>query len=124
MTVEAIDGQQSRGYVWRNTRVSEARSRPVVIISSASSVLCRYYFRFAALLAANDHDVLVYDCRRIGLSRPRSHGGFEASWPDWVVGISKRFCNSSDDRFPTSRYLLLLIAWEVSCWGLQGRTAW
>ncbi|ANW05387.1 alpha/beta hydrolase [Bradyrhizobium icense] len=82
-TVEAVDGQQIRGYIWRDTRVSKARSRPVVVINSATSVLCQYYSRFAEFLAANDHDVLVYDYRGIGLSRPRSLRGFEASWLDW-----------------------------------------
>lgn len=82
-TIEAIDGQRIGGYIWRDARAAKASARPVVIINSATSVLCRYYCRFAEFLAANDLDVLVYDYRGIGLSRPASLRGFEASWLDW-----------------------------------------
>lgn len=79
--VDASDGQPIRGFLWRRT--AAARSRPVVIINSATSVLCQYYFRFAEYLAANDFNVIVYDYRGIGLSRPHSLRGFDASWLDW-----------------------------------------
>jgi predicted alpha/beta hydrolase len=82
-TAEAIDGQQIKGYFWRNTGESTARHRPIVIINSATSVVCRYYARFAEFLVENGYDVLIYDYRGIGLSRPQSLRGFEASWLDW-----------------------------------------
>src|SRR5689334_10468048 len=81
--VDASDEQPIKGYLWRNARSAAGRRRPVVIINSATSVLCQYYFRFAEYLAAHDFDVIVYDYRGIGLSRPHSLRGFDASWLDW-----------------------------------------
>ncbi|WP_255468215.1 alpha/beta fold hydrolase [Achromobacter sp. UMC71] len=57
--------------------------RPVVIINAATSVRCRYYARFAAYLHQHGFDVVTYDYRGIGESRPASLRGFQASWMDW-----------------------------------------
>lgn len=80
---DASDEQPIRGYLWRAAGVAAGRSRPVVIINSATSVLCQYYFRFADYLAVHGFNVIVYDYRGIGLSRPTSLRGFDASWLDW-----------------------------------------
>lgn len=55
----------------------------MVIINAATSVRCRYYFRFADYLFANGFDVMTYDYRGIGESRPASLKGLKASWSDW-----------------------------------------
>ncbi len=55
----------------------------MVIINAATSLRCRYYSRFADYLFANGLDVITYDYRGIGESRPASMGGFRASWSDW-----------------------------------------
>jgi predicted alpha/beta hydrolase len=60
-----------------------------VIINAATSVRCRYYSRFADYLFAQGCDVLTYDYRGIGESRPASLRGFQASWSDWGGWISK-----------------------------------
>jgi predicted alpha/beta hydrolase len=80
--VETADHQPIRGYDWRHQGVASA-DRPVVIINSATSVKCRYYSRFAAFLFANGLDVITFDYRGIGESRPAAMRGFEASWIDW-----------------------------------------
>ena len=54
-----------------------------MIINAATSVRCRYYSRFADYLFAQGFDVLTYDYRGIGESRPASLRGFKASWSDW-----------------------------------------
>lgn len=75
----AADGYTLRGHVWAHgTGV-----RPVVIVNPATSVLSRYYARFAAWLHAAGMDVLTYDYRGIGGSRPPRLRGFEAGWIDW-----------------------------------------
>jgi predicted alpha/beta hydrolase len=68
--------------------------RPVVIINAATSVRCRHYSRFADYLFANGFDVITYDYRGIGESRPASLKGLEASWTDWGAWISRR-CSSA-----------------------------
>lgn len=77
----AGDGYTLRGFCWKHPQPD--RNRPVVIINPATSVRCRYYSRFAAFLYAHGFDVLIYDYRGIGESRPASLRGFEAGWIDW-----------------------------------------
>lgn len=90
---EAPDGMPLRGFVWRTDRTDRTDGSahvadpgavpPVVIVNAATSVRCRYYFRFADYLCAHGCDVLVYDYRGIGESRPARLAGFKASWLDW-----------------------------------------
>lgn len=82
LAVEAVDGYRINGFVWRQGD-SGADGRPVVIINSATSVQCRYYARFAAFLFGEGMDVVIYDYRGIGKSRPASLRGFDAGWMDW-----------------------------------------
>jgi predicted alpha/beta hydrolase len=77
----ASDGFVLGGFTWRHAD-HDAR-RPVVIINAATSVRCRHYSRFADYLFANGFDVITYDYRGIGESRPRSLKGLRASWSDW-----------------------------------------
>ncbi|WP_347903293.1 alpha/beta fold hydrolase [Pseudomonas purpurea] len=77
----AADGVVLGGFTWRHPR--HADDRPVVIINAATSVRCRHYSRFADYLFANGFDVIAYDYRGIGESRPASLRGFKASWSDW-----------------------------------------
>jgi predicted alpha/beta hydrolase len=77
----AADGYPVRGFLWRHR--APASQRPVTIINCATSVRCRYYFRFAAYLFGQGRDVLVYDYRGIGESRPARLAGFHATWLDW-----------------------------------------
>ncbi|VVO10372.1 alpha/beta fold hydrolase [Pseudomonas fluorescens] len=77
----AADGFTLGGFTWRHPRTDN--KRPVVIINAATSVRCRHYFRFADYLFANGFDVITYDYRGIGESRPASLRGFNASWTDW-----------------------------------------
>ncbi len=78
----AADGYAIRGFFWRHPGEGRA-ARPVVIINPATSVRCRYYFRFADFLFNNGFDVIAYDYRGIGESRPESLRGFDAGWLDW-----------------------------------------
>lgn len=81
---EASDGMPIRGFLWRADDAPAAASpRPVVIVNAATSVRCRYYFRFAEYLCKAGRDVLLYDYRGIGESRPSRLAGFQASWLDW-----------------------------------------
>jgi len=66
----AADGYRLGGFTWRHA--SPDPLRPVVIINAATSVRCRHYSRFAAYLFANGFDVIIYDYRGIGESRPKS----------------------------------------------------
>ncbi|PFH13130.1 alpha/beta hydrolase family protein [Burkholderia sp. JKS000303] len=81
VTLAAADGYPLRGYVWRHR--GGGAVRPVTVINCATSVRCDYYFRFAAWLFAQGRDVLVYDYRGIGGSRPAQLAKLRANWLDW-----------------------------------------
>ena len=77
----AADGFALGGFAWRHA--DTGRVRPVVIINAATSVRCRHYSRFADYLFAHGLDVITYDYRGIGESRPATLRGLKASWTDW-----------------------------------------
>ncbi|MFB9949259.1 alpha/beta fold hydrolase [Rhizobium puerariae] len=54
-----------------------------VVINPATGVPARYYHRYARFLARHGFDVLTYDYRGIGLSRPESLRGCGYRWRDW-----------------------------------------
>lgn len=78
--IPAADGYLLGGCQWRHEC---ERTRPVVIINPATSVRCNYYSRFAEYLYRHGWDVLTYDYRGIGTSRPGSLLRFKADWIDW-----------------------------------------
>lgn len=83
-TTDAADGYPIRGFIWRHvTREAGGVPRPVVIVNAATSVRCRYYFRFAAWLHRHGYDAIVYDYRGIGESRPADLARLRATWLDW-----------------------------------------
>ncbi|MBN3855811.1 alpha/beta fold hydrolase [Paraburkholderia sp. Ac-20340] len=83
--LHAADGFTPGGFVWRHgTRsLADGSPRPLAIVNAATSVRCRYYFRFAACLHRHGWDVLVYDYRGIGASRPARLADLDATWLDW-----------------------------------------
>ncbi|WP_232072307.1 alpha/beta fold hydrolase [Paraburkholderia pallida] len=84
VTLRADDGYPLGGFVWRHREPpAHGAPRPVVIVNAATSVRCRYYFRFAAWLHRHGWDAIVYDYRGIGESRPENLSALDASWLDW-----------------------------------------
>jgi predicted alpha/beta hydrolase len=57
----------------------------VVVVNPATGVLASYYHRYASFLTERGFDVLTYDYRGIGLSRPPSLRGCGFRWRDWGV---------------------------------------
>ncbi|KWK50779.1 alpha/beta hydrolase [Burkholderia stagnalis] len=82
--VTAADGYPIKGFVWRHRAgAADDEPRPVVIVNAATSVRCRYYFRFAGYLHRHGYDAIVYDYRGIGESRPARLDRLDATWLDW-----------------------------------------
>lgn len=79
--LETPDRHKLGGFQWKQS--DDSPERPVVVIAAATSVRCHYYSRFADYLFSNGLDVLTFDYRGIGESRPRSLRGFRADWVDW-----------------------------------------
>ncbi|HLO61454.1 MAG TPA: alpha/beta fold hydrolase [Azonexus sp.] len=83
ITIPAVDGFPLRAHIWVHALQEGKALAPVVIINPATSVHSRYYRRFADFLHAHGFNVITYDYRGIGGSRPATMRGFEASWLDW-----------------------------------------
>ena len=94
----AADGFILGGFIWRHA--SHDSARPVVIINAATSVRCRHYARFADYLHANGFDVITYDYRGIGESRPASMKGLRASWSDWGTLDFEAMLKRAQREFP------------------------
>lgn len=82
LSITAEDGYPLRGFVWRGQAEGQS-ARPVVIVNPATSVRCHYYAFFADFLHRHGFDVVLYDYRGIGESRPSSLRRFDAGWIDW-----------------------------------------
>ncbi|MHC8303725.1 alpha/beta hydrolase family protein [Pseudomonas sp. PB3P13] len=94
----AADGYTLGGFTWRHS--SQDITRPVVIINAATSVRCRHYSRFADYLFANGFDVITFDYRGIGESRPLSLRRLHASWSDWGVLDFEAMLKRAEREFP------------------------
>lgn len=77
----AADGYRLGGTLWRHE--DGAPQKAGVVIACATSVRARYYARFAAWLHGHGFNVLTFDYRGIGESRPPRLRGFHADWTDW-----------------------------------------
>ncbi|RJF76275.1 alpha/beta hydrolase family protein [Rhodopseudomonas palustris] len=78
--IRCSDGVVLGGHVFRT-----ARPDPIgmAIVNAATGVLARYYRRYAGFLAAHGYDVVTYDYRGIGASRPARMRGCGYRWRDW-----------------------------------------
>lgn len=74
------DGVRLGGHLWLTTDNTPIGT---VIINAATGVLARYYHRYARFLSAHGFDVLTYDYRGIGQSRPARLQGCGYRWRDW-----------------------------------------
>jgi predicted alpha/beta hydrolase len=74
------DGVRLGGHFWPSHK-----GKPLgrVIINPATGVLARYYHRYARFLTEHGFDVLTYDYRGIGASRPEKLRGCGHRWHDW-----------------------------------------
>ncbi|MFD1109123.1 alpha/beta hydrolase family protein [Pseudoroseomonas ludipueritiae] len=77
--IACADGVRLGGHVWPARGVP----RGAVVVNAATGVLARYYHRYARFLAAHGFEVLTYDYRGIGASRPARLRGCGYRWHQW-----------------------------------------
>ncbi|WP_416065359.1 alpha/beta fold hydrolase [Rhizobium sp. ZK1] len=80
VSIHCRDGVELRGHIWNGARSGANGS---VVINPATGVAARYYHYYARFLAEHGFDVLTYDYRGIGLSRPERLKGSAYRWQDW-----------------------------------------
>ena len=72
VAIPCRDGITLGGHVW----VAVGPVHGAVVVNPATGVAARYYHRYARFLAGHGFEVLTFDYRGIGLSRPaRLRGG-------------------------------------------------
>jgi len=77
--IVCADGVRLGGDFWP----AQGNPKGGVIVNPATGVLARYYHRYARYLTEHGYDVLTYDYRGIGASRPASLRGCGYRWRDW-----------------------------------------
>jgi predicted alpha/beta hydrolase len=80
VSFSCADGVVLGGHLWPRTG---GRPEGAVVINPATGVLSRYYHYYARFLAGHGYDVLTYDYRGIGLSRPDRLRGCGYRWRHW-----------------------------------------
>ena len=83
---EDLNIETADGYPLAVTRYLSVSDSPKtrVLVASATGVPQRFYRHFANFLSKNEIECWTFDYRGIGLSRPSSLKGFEASMVTWA----------------------------------------
>ncbi len=80
VSIRCEDGVVLGGHFWRS---ETERPHGSVIVNPATGVLARYYHRYAQFLVRHGFDVLTFDYRGVGQSRPQQLRGAGYRWRDW-----------------------------------------
>jgi len=79
---------------------SEDSGQPVVVINSDMGVRRAFYNKFAQFLQAEGFNVITYDYRGMGDSRPKKLRGFPAALRDWGENDIPGIIDWARNRFP------------------------
>lgn len=99
MTPEHLSIQADR-YPIEATCWQGRGARATVLLHPATAVTQEYYAPFAAWLAGRGFNVVTYDYRGTGRSRPHSLRGFQVSMSDWIDGDVAVVTRWATERFP------------------------
>lgn len=85
VSIPCRDGVILGAHIWpaAGTDPGHGSALGGVIINPATGVLARYYHRYARFLTSEGFDVLTYDYRGIGLSRPDDMRTSRYRWREW-----------------------------------------
>ncbi|QOY93444.1 alpha/beta fold hydrolase [Massilia sp. UMI-21] len=94
-SISAIDGVALGASCW-----TVPGAVATVVLHPATAVTQGFYAPFAGYLAGLGFNVLTYDYRGTGRSRPRSLRGFQASMSDWIDRDVAAVMRWIEERFP------------------------
>lgn len=80
ITFQAVDGYELHGRYWGH---EWNKSIGAVLINGATGLKCSYYSNYAQYLSSQGFNVLIFDYRGIGLSRPKDIRCISATKRDW-----------------------------------------
>lgn len=80
ITFPAVDNYELHGHYWSHER---NKCIGAVLINGATGLKCSYYTNYAQYLSSLGFNVLIFDYRGIGLSRPNDIRSVRATKRDW-----------------------------------------
>ena len=80
VAIDCADGVRLGGHLWT---AAQPGRHGTLIVNAATGVAAGYYHAYAGFLASHGFDVLTWDYRGIGLSRPASLRRLNHRWRDW-----------------------------------------
>jgi predicted alpha/beta hydrolase len=98
------DGVAIGGHLWL---APSGRSAGSIIVNAATGVQALYYHRYACFLANRGFDVLTYDYRGIGASRPSRLEGCGYRWRDWGELDFEAALRFMHKRSPSARLIVV-----------------
>ena len=78
--ISCRDGFRLGGHLWQS---AQGPQNGTVIVNAATGVAAGYYHRYARFLANRGFDVVTYDYRGIGASRPERLRDLRMEWRHW-----------------------------------------
>ena len=84
VTFTCADGVVLGGHWWPvKSAGDDGSAGATIIVNAATGVHSRFYHHYARFLASHGYDVLTWDYRGVGLSRPDDLRGTRFRWRDW-----------------------------------------
>ncbi len=99
------------GFELAATLFGDGNADTVIVISSATAVPRRFYRHYAEFLVNEGFDVITYDYRGVGESRPKSLKGFDAKMRDWGMLDMAGVVDWAKSEMPADR--LFMVAHSV-----------
>lgn len=72
------------GYAIHGHRFQAQQPKGLIIVASATGVPQGFYRKFAQYATAQRYDVITFDYRGVGASKPKSLKGFDMDYRDWA----------------------------------------
>lgn len=97
--IRTIDNFELSGSLFKSKTISKG----IITINAGTCIKRQFYFRLAAYLSKKNYDVLTFDYRGVGESRPASLKGFQASIRTWASLDIKSVIDWMNKNYPNQK---------------------
>ena len=103
INIKAVDNFELSATLFKSKPISKG----IILINAGTCVKRQFYFRLAAYLSKKNYDVLTFDYRGVGDSRPKSLKGFKTSIRDWANLDIKSAINWMNENYPNQKKYII-----------------
>lgn len=107
MAIKTVHISAKDGYLLTATLWKCANPSSIVTISAGTCIKRAFYQRFATWLHQHNIDVLTYDYRGVGDSRPANLKGFKGSIVDWAKKDIAGVIDWMVDNYPSQKRIMV-----------------